>query len=138
MDAKQFAWMYLISKGTANKTPSFYGGDDVVDTSYKGVTAKYSIVRFEDEFIEAIKAVGIDWNKTKAPKARNYNQFVSTFHDSESKEYLEGTLVLLDGTTQFWCAEPLILDVFEMMATIDTYKQEFTLLMGDITPVVEE
>lgn len=127
MDAKQFAWMYLISNGRANVEPSFYGGTDVVDSNVSGKKDKTGYYRFtyEEAFLDQIKSVGVDWDKTKAPKGKMYSEFTDTFHKPNEVEYLVGILSLKDGAEQFWMAKPLISNVFEQMTNIDVFKSKF-------------
>lgn len=127
MDAKQFAWAYLISLGQANVEPSFYGGTDVVDDEVVGKKDPNAYTRYtyEEVFLNKIKAVGIDWVKTKAPKSSMYSEFEGTFCDPSEKEYLVGTLILKDGSEQFWMSDSLMTNVFEAMADIDKFKATF-------------
>lgn len=126
MDAKQFAWAYLISLGQANVEPSYYGGTDVVDSEVVGKKSKGGYhFSFEEAFLDKIKAIGVDWTKTKAPKSSMYSEFEGTFCDPSEKEYLTGTLILKDGSEQFWMANKLVVNVFDIMADIDSLKAKF-------------
>lgn len=127
MDAKQFAWAYLISLGQANVEPSYYGGTDVVDDEVVGKKDPNAYTRYtyEEAFLNKIKAVGVNWTKTQAPKSSMYSEFEGTFCDPSEKEYLTGTLILKDGSKQFWMADKLVANVFDIMADIDSLKAKF-------------
>lgn len=134
MDAKQFAWMYMFEYGKANVLPSFYGGLEVVDNTVKGISKTNSWFEryaYESVFLAAIKQYGIDWSKTQAPESDSFSQFTDTFNDPEYKEFLTGKVVLNNGATQSWMAEPPVNNVFEMMAQLDVFKKKFQELDGD-------
>lgn len=45
-----------------------------------------------------VKSIGIDWDKTKAPRSDKAGVFNGTFAESSTVETLLGTLVLKDGS----------------------------------------
>lgn len=130
MDAKQFAWMYLINEGRANVEPSYYGGYEAIDKNVPSVKKDY-VNSFNDTFLKMIKNVGINWDKTRSPAANTFSLFSDTFHDPDEKEFLVGKLVLKDGYVQNWVGEPPVSSIFEMMANIDRYKADFKTLCGE-------
>jgi hypothetical protein len=131
MDAKQFAWTYMVAMGTANATPSYYGGWDPVDKKIKTSRGHHGITSYHDAFLKMIREIGVDWDKTDVPMTDTHAQFEGTFADSSTKEYLDGCLVLKNGYEQHWIAEPYISNVFEIMADIDNFKQKFYDYFGE-------
>lgn len=138
MDAKQFAWLYLIENGNAGAEPSFYGGVDIIDkrlqkAPYNDWMKGYESYEKRREFyLKELKTYGVDWVKSKSPESDNISQFTDTFHDPTYKEFLVGTLVLKNGTNQHWCAEAIeVTNVFEMMAQIDGAKERFAAIFGE-------
>lgn len=132
MDAKQFAWLYLVQNGYAGMLPSYYGGYDTCDERVKEFEKfKYSMKypahkRIEEKYLEEIKEHGVDWKATRAPKSDSYSSFTDTFHDPETKECLRGVLVLKNGLKQTWCSEPIaVTNVFEMMAMVHEAEGKF-------------
>lgn len=143
MDAKQFAWLYLVENGYANCRPSYYGGWDEVDpdddTPWYARKRAVSLSAYGKDFdarqtnaLKIVKEVGVDWNKTQAPRSDMVSQFTDTFHDPDEKEFLEGTLVLKNGKKQFWCGEALqVTNVFDMMAAVHEAPDRFKEVFGD-------
>lgn len=128
MNAKQYAWIYMIDCGRANKRPSFYGGWGTIDDNAPGGQAiiNYGNVKeWDSSFIEQIRKIGVDWEATQSPHGESFSEFQGTFCDPGSKEYLTGTLVLKDGTKQKWVAETLVTNAFTMMANIGTLQEKF-------------
>lgn len=131
MDAKQFAWTYMVLNGKANKCHSFYGGYDIVDKKISGgkKLAWYD-VDYNESFIKMIKDVGVDWRKTYPPTNESESVFNGTFDDNGSKEVLTGELVMKNGYVQHWIAEPLTCGVFEAMAKIDEFRAKYYEIFG--------
>lgn len=134
MNAKQFAWLYLVEQGMAGRTPSFYGGYEVDSDSRDRCGVKVSDTYFwsdgpdplRSQFFKEIREHGVDWNKTRAPHSKTHSQFTDTFHDPIYKEYLEGTLVLNNGIKQPWCGQALeVTNVFDMMAAAHSAEERF-------------
>jgi hypothetical protein len=132
MNAKQFAWIYLIENGKAGCEPSYYGGwnilDDFDDMKYKKLSpwdgSLFKAIR--EDSLAALRKIGVDWDKTKSPTSSLYSEFNGTFADSSSCEYLKGTLVLLDGSEQHWIAESIeVSNVFEMMEQVSQGADKF-------------
>ena len=121
MNAKQFAWLYLIENGQAGMSPSYYGGYNPVQ-ELKEKFSKMSWDKqwsnpFKAQFIDAIKKYGVNWDATSAPESTLVHLFQGTFADSKQEELIEGTLVLCNGRKQYWSADKVqIGNVFEMMA----------------------
>jgi hypothetical protein len=131
MNAKQYAWIYMIDNGHANMTPSYYGGWDYIDD--KGsVDTRGRVVDFNAKYANQIREIGVDWDATQSPNGRSYSTFEGTFADPGSTEYLEGTLVLKNGSQQRWIAEPLVTTAFEMMANIEKLQSKFKDLVGAV------
>lgn len=119
MDSKQFAWLYLVENGYEGVFPSYDGGWDPVDRSRRKTYDYRELQKQTGAALKQIHDVGVDWKKTEAPASNMRSQFEGTFADSSQKEYLEGRLILRDGTAQQWCAEGLkVTNVFDMMATV--------------------
>lgn len=130
MNAKQFAWLYLIEYGTAGKKPSFYGGFETVDKRLCDIKLKksdhFSGLQYNDFYIHEIKTIGIDWEKTKAPTSDSISQFTDTFHDPEYKEFIVGEIVLNNGAIQSWCAQSIeVGNVFGMMENLEQIKIKY-------------
>lgn len=137
MDAKQFAWVYLIENGLAAVEPSYYGGHEFVDdvSSVVKNPRNYSSIdtkAIRDLYLQNIKHFGVDWDKTYAPLGTLYRLFEGTFCESSELEYLTGTLVLKNGSEQFWCSEAIdVQNVFEILARIDSSKALYTEIFGE-------
>jgi hypothetical protein len=137
MDAKQFAWMYMIENGVAGHEHGFYGGWDILPDvleQYKFKKDKYNRVGIEEVarvFREEILDVGVDWHRTADVQSETTHQFTDTFHDPETREILTGELVLLDGTVQHWMSDPIeVANVFEMMAQVSGAAAKFQEIFG--------
>lgn len=133
MNAKQFAWTYMVLNGHANMKKSFYGGTEAVDPKAPGKKRKPGgyCDSWNDAFIQQIKTVGVNWNKTDAPYSEKEASFTDTFHDPEDVEVLYGDLVLNNGYKQRWMGEPLVMGVFEAMAAIDEFKAKYKEIFGE-------
>jgi hypothetical protein len=144
MNAKQFAWFYLVKNGMGGQKPSYYGGYEIIrDVMDSGKFTKEEInkARWDYDYKENLITktlkddllnIGVDWARTKEPETGTHSEFTDTFHDPRELEYLEGTIYLRNGEKQFWCADKLeVTNVFEMMAMADQIKEEFTLLFGE-------
>ncbi len=134
MDAKQFAWLYLIEHGKAGCSPSFYGGYEF-DRNVRDTYNAYDIAAYDKirlTYLETAKRIGVNWTKTKAPKSETHSVFNGTFADAGESEYLDGMLVLNDGSKQHWIAEALeVTNVFEMMATASAAEAKFKEYFGE-------
>lgn len=134
MNSKQFAWAYLVKNGFANMRHSKWGGFDIIDPELPGKikeqTYALTMYSWNPISISAIKEIGVDWEKTKAPEIEDHSMFAGTFCDPSQRQLLEGTLVLKDGTNQKWIAETLTTDVFEVMANINLLQNFYELVFG--------
>ena len=120
MNAKQFAWLYLIENGFTGVRPSYYGGWDLLNSNSASIYPVQNMFDMRDQAKTKIKGTGVDWSKTRAPESDSQDIFQGTFCDNKSKEFLTGKLVLKNGETQEWWAEAIdITNVFEMMAEAD-------------------
>ena len=132
MNAKQFAWVYLISNGMANQKPSYYGGFDVMSPDARGGVKEGYGWSWNKSYLKAIKEVGVDWERTAAPESMEHSEFTDTFHDPATKEYLSGDLFLKDGSCQYWCSDQLeVTNVFDMMAKAASGLEDFKTIFGD-------
>lgn len=130
MDAKQFAWVYLLENGIAGFERSYYGGLELIDKRLTPMV-KHTFLDMDDLdaskdfYLKEIKEYGINWDKTVAPISNMISEFVDSFSDAKETEYLKGTLVLANGAKQYWTAEKLeISNIFDMMASIDEFKEK--------------
>lgn len=134
MDAKQFAWLYLIENGYAGREPSYYGGMNIVDArldkpEYTNWLGGHDASR--ELYVSEIKSIGVDWANTKAPESSMVSEFNGTFAEPSQKEYLKGSLMLKNGVIQHWTAEALeVLNVFEMMAQVHNAEKNFEALFN--------
>lgn len=120
MDAKQFAWLYLIENGYAGVEPSYYGGWDLINSNSASVYSIDKMFSLKEEFLKKIREVGVNWDKTLEPESDSVCTFQGTFCDSKQKEYLTGKLVLKNGESVVWYADAIeITNVFQMMAEVD-------------------
>lgn len=127
MNSKQFAWLYLVTNGYAGQTPSFYGGSQLADDRAKKIKCSswdHSPIR--ESYMKEISTIGVNWEKTDAPSNQSYNMFTDTFHSPESREFIEGELVLNNGLRQTWYTEALeVTNVFDMMAKVEEYTAKY-------------
>jgi len=137
MDAKQFAWLYLVEHGHAGVTHSYYGGWDLSQEATKRFpnVNKWSapaLHKIRDVYVADIKKFGVDWAKTSAPDSDLVSEFNGTFAEEQlRREILVGKLVLKDGSFQRWTADKLDVDnVFEMMASVSEAPKKFKKLFG--------
>jgi len=139
MNAKQFAWWYLIENGVAGREPSFYGGWDLLP----GVAVKFSRVKdasFPEKddivrktYLKDIIKIGVDWNKTESPESDLVQSFAGTMADAcDYRESIKGTLVLKNESKQQWCSETIqVTSVFEMMTMVPHIQEKFAKLFGE-------
>ena len=66
---------------------------------YDNDVAKYHTTKPWNEFIDLVKTIGVDWNKTEAPHNKFEQCFEGTEAESSDVEVLFGILYLLDGRT---------------------------------------
>lgn len=137
MDAKQFAWLYLLEHGVAGRQHSYYGGWKILQSAKKRFPNLKSndLWKTPDPiaklYLHEIKIYGVNWVKTRAPSNSSASIFNGTFADSGEKEILEGTLVLTNGSTQEWVADKLeVSNVFEMMAQVSNAEIKFVEIFG--------
>jgi hypothetical protein len=137
MNAKQYAWIYMIDAGCANKQPSYYGGWVPTDGEAPGGKPRKEfpnskVLDWDESYAEQIRKIGVNWEATQSPHGRSFSEFQGTFCDPGSKEYLTGTLVLNDGTKQKWIADTLVTNALDMMANIDKLQSKFKDLFGEV------
>lgn len=132
MDAKRFAWLYLIEQGQGGCKHSYYGGYEmrpaVAERFNDRNSSSWDIMsKINAGYIEDIKKVGVNWDKTEAPRSDDIGIFDGTFaENNRSKEIIFGTLVLNDGSEQEWSADAIEIDnVFEMMADVANSQNRF-------------
>ena len=144
MNAKQFAWAYLIKNGIAFLEESYYGGYILSDKAHDAhedgfitdadmkffeenqwLRLTNSINHFNSLTLEFIRWFAIDWEKTGNVESDFTSEFNGTFSKPTQKEKLVGTLILKNGIQINYTAEPIINDVFEQMAKIDELKTFF-------------
>lgn len=142
MNAKEFAWMYVVSTGYPGAKTSYYGGYRVNDFTiypHLNTNSGHNVSVFDcrdldkgrDVAIRRIKDVGIDWNKSFAPRSTYVSEFNGTFADPGRRESYEGTLILKDGTEIEWIADKMeVADVFEAMANTKKFEDLFVELEG--------
>lgn len=136
MEAKKFAWIYLIEHGDAGFEQSYYGGlslkDQRVAHLHKSDWKWDSASKIKEFYLNEIKRIGVDWAKTREPQNNEISLFTDTFHDSERKEIIEGELILNNGLKQSWFADKLeIANVFEMMAAVSEFQTKYISLFGE-------
>jgi hypothetical protein len=137
MDAKQFAWMYMIENGVAGHKHGYYGSWDIqpyILEQYQFPKDKYNWVGTEEVarvFREEILKKGVDWHRTADVQSDTTHQFTDAFHDPETREILTGDLVLLDGTVQHWASDPIqVTTVFDMMTQVSDAAAKFQEIFG--------
>ena len=131
MDSKQFAWLYLIEHGIAGCKHSYYGGYEIVDKRANLIpeASEWDNTAIKKFYLHELKHIGVNWDKLDSPKSDKIRKFNSTFADNSIKEILSGTIVLNNGSTQTWVADPLeVSNVFDMMATVSDCEARFKLL----------
>ena len=135
MDAKQFAWLYLIENGYAGCKHDFYGGWEIVDETAKEIYSNNLVIdicKINQQYLLDIKKYGVDWGKSKEPQSDIAYLFDSTFTDAKRVEIITGKLVLKNGTVQSWAANNIeVSNVFEIMANVDAAKERFKQMVGD-------
>jgi hypothetical protein len=139
MNAKHFAWVYLINHGMAGEEPSYYGGTEFhesFDFERYSISSRHDLYNnkgiLRQKFVDEFRSIGVDWKNTKSPSSSLYSEFEGTFHDSTEKEYLTGELVLNDGSKQFWAAKALeVQNVFAMMESVSEGPEAFNKIFGD-------
>jgi hypothetical protein len=135
MNAKHFAWFYLIENGYAGSRFEYYGGTRIVDERLKIAFGNGYVERTKanEFYLNEIRTIGVDWERSSAPDNGSYSTFNGTFADSSSSECIEGTLYLLNGLKQNWIAESVrISNVFQLMADTSAFQERMTELFGDI------
>lgn len=129
MDSKQFAWLYVIEHGTPGRKRGMEVLDDVLlDVKIDNPRAWNASLEICAIYLDRIKRIGVNWDKTNAPTSDYYSEFNGTFNNPSDKEGLSGTLVLNDGTKQIWFADCEVTNVFDMMAEVEQVKDKFNSL----------
>lgn len=95
-DSLKFVWAYMIEEGRiTNGEWNYYAGKfEILHKNYDYMAASKDM----EVFRAKVKAVGVDWDKTKAPKSSQESSFEGTFNPSSDAETLLGTVVLKDGS----------------------------------------
>lgn len=131
MNAKQFAWLYLVEHGFCGVRSSYYGGYEPTKETMKAYPTfnpwdRSHIDALRQASINILRDRGVDWDKTEAPINERESEFNGTFNEPGHKEVLTGRLVLKDGTRQEWIADALeVGNVFEMMAAVHDAEKRF-------------
>jgi hypothetical protein len=129
MNAKQFAWTYLVESGCSDVYPSYYGGYANLDG---GHIMPDKIMEIVVSNKKKILDIGVDWDATKSPISDRVLEFTNTFNAASVTENLVGTLMLKDGTSQEWIADAIdTSDVFELLAAAASAKEKFDKLFGE-------
>jgi len=96
-DPLSLVWAYVLENGKlTNGKWGFYAGN------WESVTPNCDWRKEEFEyqkFLNKVKQVGVNWNKTGYPLFESRDEFTDTFHDAESTSTLLGTIVLNDDTS---------------------------------------
>lgn len=89
-------WAYMLENGKLTSGSwSYYGGN------WEGVSTNWDWRKDQEankEFLDKVKKVGVDWDRTKHPDSDMQSAFTDSFHDSARVETLLGTIVLKDGS----------------------------------------
>lgn len=94
--ALKFVWAYMIENGhPTSGVWSYYGGHFESEDYFNYHKKKQN----HSELKDRIKRVGVNWDKTEAPKSSQEYEFQGTFTDASRVETLLGDLVLNDGTS---------------------------------------
>jgi hypothetical protein len=132
MNAKQFAWTYLINNGKAGLAPSYYGGVELTKSGEKSLgktrwgMSQEDISKIRDDHFKNIRTIGVDWDKTNSPTSDKISSFEGTFADASIHEYLVGSIVLSDGSIQEWYSDPVkVVNVFDAIDLKDEYEEKF-------------
>lgn len=137
MNAKKFAWVYLIKNGYAGCKLDYYGGWELIDEQAKAIFASDPLsfnvyTRINEHYIKQIAIHGVNWEKTKEPESDITYEFNGTFNDPSKTEIINGKLVLNNGIVQSWAAPNIeVANVFEMMANIDESIKQFKIIFGE-------
>ena len=136
MNAKKFAWLYLIKNGYAGCKHGYYGGWELIDEEAKVIFASdrsFNVyTKINDHYVKQIAIHGVNWEKTKEPQSDITYEFNGTFNDAGKTEIINGKLVLNNGIVQRWVAPNIeVANVFEMMANIDESIKQYKIIFGD-------
>lgn len=130
MNAKKFAWVYLIQNGYAGCKFNYYGGWEIIDEEAKAIFASdrsFNVyTKINDHYVKQIAIHGVNWEKTKEPQSD------ITYDDGNKTEIINGKLVLNNGIVQHWVAPNIeVANVFEMMANVDESIKQFKIIFGE-------
>lgn len=136
MNAKKFAWLYLIENGYAGCKPGYYGGWEILDEEARVIfdsDRSFKVyTKIKDHYVKQIAIHGVNWEKTKEPQSDITYEFNGTFNDPSKTEIINGKLVLNNGIVQRWVAPNIeVTNVFEMMANIDESIKQFKIIFGE-------
>ena len=110
MNAKEFAWCYLIKYG--------YSESEWCTYSYKvRPTAKTTQLA-----LTSILRDGIDWIKTIEPHDISEPCFVGTFAEPEYTTVMSGVIFTITGQKFRWQCEANTRNIFELMAEVQNWK----------------
>ena len=142
MNARHFAWLYLVKNGSTGYTPSYYGGmeEDLNTQELLKQNPHMNSLSWLDRsdavrsmFIAKIKDIGVDWGATKSPASDIQYEFQGTDQPAGRTEIIVGELVLNDGQIQKWIAYAIsAANVFDMMENIYSAKTDFKEIFGEI------
>lgn len=101
LNPKQFVWAYLLENGyevAQDAQYSYYGGFRRLYDDYRSWAPK--AIEAEKLRMDKIANIGINWEATQDPVGESHSEFVGTFCDSDESEWLDGLLVLNDGSVR--------------------------------------
>lgn len=101
LDPKQFVWAFLLEHGyevALDARYSYYRGFQRLYDDYG--SWKPTAIDAEKLRMDKIAEIGIDWDATKEPIGESQCDFAGTFCDDDESEWLDGTLVLNDGSVR--------------------------------------
>lgn len=91
----KFVWAYMLEQGMVTTGEwNYYGGRWEGNWPYEPRDEDPEMIALR----KAVKEVGVDWEKTEAPKSDWNSEFQGTDCESSSVETLIGRLFLKDGT----------------------------------------
>lgn len=96
---KKILWAWLLKTGYMNARPSYYGGIEFVNKDCLGVSTQgvRAFSEYKPKLIDAIKVIGIDWDKTRDPELDYSYEFDGTDADSRRVQIVTGKIFLPNG-----------------------------------------
>ncbi len=120
---KYFYWHLLLTNehSLAYQQPSYYGGFELTQDLLWVPSKRWIDPEMERKLrkyaLDEIQEYGIDWDATKTPKMESHLGFNGTGRKSSETSYLEGTIVLNNGTEIEWILseEDYTIDPFDIV-----------------------